>query len=150
MNIRKIVGWVLAAGIAFIVIDSLQKQGNDSYSAASKARQPAVTAVKSEPTAQDRENGLALVIAKKLKAAMNNPDSFKLQTVMVFDGGSTCFEYRATNAFNAVMPGKAVFDATAEKILSHTDKGFTKTWNRICTKSNGRDITAAVNMFGRL
>jgi len=72
---------------------------------------------------------------------MKNPASFKLETALVFPGGSTCYEYRATNSFNAVVPGRAVFDMKAEKLYSEQDgESFRKAWNSICTKKGGRNI----------
>lgn len=97
-----------------------------------------------------QENGVAIVVAKRIKAAMNDPKSFELNTLIVFPGGSACYEYRAKNAFNATIKQQAVFDAKNVTVLSTTDNNFAKAWNRICTKSNGRTITAAAKMYGGL
>lgn len=97
-----------------------------------------------------QENGVAVVVAKRIKGSMNDPRSFELNTLIVFPGGSACYEYRGKNAFNATIKQQAVFDVAAVKVISNTERGFAKAWNRICTKPNGRDITAAARMYGGL
>lgn len=165
MTGRQILGWALAGGIAVIAAigqpgtkkpelaapieaPAVATSGTDAYSEVKKLAPTART--KAEPPQTDSEGGMAIVVAKKIKATMNNPKSFDLESLIVLEGGAACYQYRATNAFNAVMPGKAVFDAKSGIIIIHTDNNFIKTWNRICAHKTGREIAAIAKRIAGL
>ena len=96
---------------------------------------------------KDVELGIAIKVGRALKAASKNPNSFELNSFLIFPGGATCFEYRARNSFNALVPGKAVFDATAGKTFVAEKDGnrFVKAWNAICTKAGGQERASGLN-----
>lgn len=71
-----------------------------------------------------------------LKTRMKNPDSFKLETATMMKSGFICYEYRATNSFNAVVPGTFV---VASKVASQEAKD----WNKYCAGQSGTDYTSA-------
>jgi hypothetical protein len=76
------------------------------------------------------EQGSMYAIA--LKKSMKNPDSFKLEVARRTGDGVFCFEYRAANSFNAIIPGKALFGAG--KAATSDQAGFAPLWNKHCTK----------------
>jgi hypothetical protein len=83
----------------------------------------------------DQELNTAVSAGLVLKNRAKDPASFKVETFFVLPGGAACYEYRAKNSFNAVVPARAVFVPPATMVTSETDKGrFTKTWNATCTK----------------
>jgi hypothetical protein len=72
------------------------------------------------------------VYAVALKKGMKNPDSFKLESARRTGDGVFCFEYRAANSFNAIIPGKALVGAG--KAATSDQAGFAALWNKFCTK----------------
>ncbi|MBV8810885.1 MAG: hypothetical protein JO033_19625, partial [Acidobacteriaceae bacterium] len=42
---------------------------------------------------------LAGLVANELRHSMRDPDSFKLDSVLLMDSGAVCYEYRARNGF---------------------------------------------------
>lgn len=132
--------WVVGGIFAFIV-------GGAVIDSAKKADAPPA---KKEPTQADREINAAIGIAKALKASMKNPASFKLEGFLIFPGGATCYDYRATNSFNAVVPGRAVYLPATGKVLTQDQNGnqFVKAWNDTCTKSGGQERAAGINALG--
>ncbi|ULK98890.1 hypothetical protein [Bradyrhizobium sp. I71] len=88
------------------------------------------------------EQGSMYAIA--LKKSMKNPDSFKLEVARRTDDGIFCFEYRAANSFNAIIPGKALFGAG--KAATSDQAGFAPLWNKHCTKPAERFETIVYAM----
>lgn len=84
----------------------------------------------------------ALIYARVLKKSMKNPDSFKLETVIRTPVGIFCYEYRATNSFNAVVPGKA-FVGAGKSGTSDSGPSFAGQWNKHCATSGERLDTVA-------
>jgi hypothetical protein len=82
------------------------------------------------------------IYALALKKGMKNPDSFKLETAIRMADGIYCFEYRATNSFNAIVLGRAFFGAGK---VGTSDQGstFSPLWNRYCARS-GEDFDTIV------
>lgn len=54
--------------------------------------------------------------------------------------GVLCLTYRATNSFNAIVPGRAVIRDTKINTSDEGDK-FTPTWNRYCGGKSGKDVS---------
>jgi hypothetical protein len=72
-----------------------------------------------------------MIYARVLKKSMKNPDSFKLETVIRNSDGVFCYDYRATNSFNAVIPGHA-FVGAGKSGTSDQGAAFVPLWNRYC------------------
>ena len=83
---------------------------------------------------------LAVLAAKQLKAAMRNPDSFKLSKVITLEDGTSCFEYRGQNGFGGMNVGQAVVTPKGRLVTSE-GSGFSSVWNRSCAKKTGEDTT---------
>lgn len=112
-------------------------------------RDAAVAKAKAEADAdkalRERYFQEAAVYGTALKKSMKNPDSFKLEVARRTGEGFYCFEYRATNSFNAIIPGQAVFGPGKSAASSEGSK-FTALWNRYCTKP-AENLTTIVYAF---
>lgn len=73
-----------------------------------------------------------LAAVRTLKQAVKNPDSFKLVSAVLVDNDVACIRYRATNSFNAIVPGHAVL--SLPKKLSSSDPSD---WNSYCAEKTG-------------
>jgi len=83
--------------------------------------------------------------ARLLKKNANNPDSFRLETVLVIDKtNAVCYEFRATNAFGALMRGQAVLAADGKRFLTNTDTGFSQLWRSECENQYGQNVATAI------
>lgn len=74
--------------------------------------------------------------AKLLKANAKNPDSFKLESAILMPDDTICYEYRATNSFNAVVLER----------MTVTAKGGSReatAWNQYCANKTGANMTHA-------
>lgn len=88
----------------------------------------------------------AIAFGRSLKAGSKDPSSFKMESFLYFDGGATCYEYRAKNSYAALIPGRAVYDGGLSMLTSERDGNkFVKQWNAICTKGGGVDRIQGLN-----
>lgn len=95
--------------------------------------QPAAPVPKTpEQIREEAEFKRVVLVARSIKAASKNPDSFKLESAMLTAAGTVCVEYRATNSFNAVVPGYA--SSREDKISTSAGD-----WNRHCAGKTGKD-----------
>ena len=87
---------------------------------------------------------------KVLKNSMKDPDSFELKSLIVHPSGTACYEYRATNSFNAHIAGAAVLTPKG-KFLTQEQNGnaFVTAWNKGCTPADGEDMTAVAKVLLR-
>jgi hypothetical protein len=111
--------------------DARRLEGEQKTASAAKAKAEA-DADKKLRQARFEEGA---VYAVALKKGMKNPDSFKLESVRRTGDGVFCFEYRAANSFNAIIPGKALFGA-GRAATSDQGTSFAPLWNKFCTKSS--------------
>ncbi|WP_255368720.1 hypothetical protein [Polaromonas sp. OV174] len=75
--------------------------------------------------------------AKVIKQGAKNPNSFSLNSAVLMADGSICYEYRATNSFNAVVPGKLVITQNNKATQEGRD------WNKFCGGKTGTDYSHA-------
>lgn len=80
----------------------------------------------------------AVLSVRQIRDTMKNPDSFRLEQAIRMEDGTLCVSYRAQNAFNAVIPGKAV--VTEKRIVTSDREEFAETWNRRCAQKAGTDM----------
>ncbi len=111
-----------------------------SYESATQVSSPAPPPLTAEQRAakEKKEADFQRVVigAKLIKNATKNPDSFKLESAVMMDDGSICYEYRGTNSFNAIVPGTMVINA---KVSSNSAAD----WNRYCAGKTGVDFSYA-------
>jgi hypothetical protein len=130
---RKTVGCLGALGIAAVILIVLGVIGTlitpDRPAAPAKSKQALSINV-------------AVVVLKALKNSMKDPDSFELKSLIVHPSGTACYEYRATNSFNAHIAGAAVLTPKG-KFLTREQNGnaFVAAWNNGCTPADGEDMT---------
>lgn len=79
-----------------------------------------------------------------LKTHAKNPDSLQLETVFATDAGAICIQYRATNSFNAVVPGVLVLPKDIKQVSQGTPTATAPAWNKHCANTNGRDMKNAI------
>lgn len=89
-----------------------------------------------EQIAKEAEFQAVVRGAASLKAAAKDPKSFKLESAIRMASGAMCYEYRATNSFNATVPGRAVF-------LSGVGSSNAADWNKHCAGKTGTNYTHA-------
>lgn len=88
---------------------------------------------------------MAVVGAKQLKQAMRDPDSFKLESALIMDKGTICYQYRARNGFNGLNLGRAVWSADRKRFLTSEQTGFASLWNKECGNHTGTENVATIN-----
>lgn len=102
-----------------------------------------------EAVQADKELNTAIAAGRLLKQHTKDPSSFKMESFVIFPGGSACYEYRAKNSFGAIVPAKAVFVPPSTMQTSESDGNrFVKTWNATCTKSGGAERAGGLNLLG--
>jgi len=103
---------------------------------------PAQTA---EEKAEDKFLVSAVMGAKSLKAAMRDPDSFKLESALLMgNGDAVCYSYRARNGFNGMNVGYAVLVPKTSVLLSSDSQGFTSAWKKSCNGKTGSEVVGNV------
>jgi hypothetical protein len=129
---------VILVVVVFGAIFSPKKEKSQEATVAPKASEtPEQKAKKAAEEAQFQRDVLAV---KLLRSGMKNPDSFKLEQALRMPDGTLCLTYRATNSFNAIVPGHAV--VSKDRIATSDSGGaFTSVWNKLCANKNGTDIT---------
>jgi hypothetical protein len=101
---------------------------------AEKAKQEAKKAAEQQQWLRD------VVLVRAVRDSIKNPASFQLEEIHRMDDGTTlCLTYRATNSFNAVIPGRTVI--TNNKAASSGEEGFAPLWNKLCSGKMGTDIS---------
>jgi hypothetical protein len=76
----------------------------------------------------------------ELRREMRDPDSFRVNRVLVMGAGkkaAVCYEYQARNGFGGMNQATTVLTPTG--ILSSSDE----TWNKYCGGKTGRDYTSS-------
>jgi hypothetical protein len=80
-----------------------------------------------------------LIAVEQLRSAMKDPSSFKISQALRMGDGTLCLIYRATNSFNATIPGEAVI--TEKTLVTSDDEShFASSWNSHCAHKSGKDI----------
>ena len=135
--------FVTAAALVGVVVQSLPEKGPPPPTAGQKAQNATNYGEHNAKVYAESKTRLAKAEARwqrqvaalgSLRQSMKNPESFVLSTALEMDDGTLCVMYRATNSFNAIVPGQAVITATA----IHTSDD---TWNSRCGGKRGTDKT---------
>ena len=122
---------VIGGVFALIVGSCVFNETNRAETQATKTPEQIAAQAKKEQQFQAVVAG-----AKWLKKSMKNPTSFELTSAIMMGDEAICYEYRATNSFNAVVPGHRVI---AGAVNSDKDKD----WNKYCGGKTGTDFTYA-------
>jgi hypothetical protein len=128
---------VLVGTVGLMILSSMS--GPSDYSAPS---QPAKTSTDGRSTEKSvRAQTLVLLIKK----AARNPDSVKIESIIVTDDGSTCATYRAQNGFGGMNREQAVLSADQQSVKNTSSPGFQSLWNAECANKSGLDATVLFN-----
>lgn len=112
----KIMGGIFIAFMAAVVYESSKPE----------APTPQLTpAQKAAEAKKEAEFQQVRRVAASVKAAAKNPASFDLIYAGVSDDGAVCLQYRATNSFNAIVPGQYAH-------LKSISSGAASAWNKLC------------------
>lgn len=101
--------------------------------------QAAAAKKKAEEAKREAEYQMNISAVRQVKAAMKNPDSFKLEEAIRMDDGTLCISYRGTNSFNAIVPGQAVITKT-RIFTSDSSDTFSTNWRRYCQGKSGQNV----------
>ena len=89
----------------------------------------------------DAHDAVARIGAVNLAAAMKDPESFTLISLVVMPNGAACYEYRAPNSFGAFSHGLAVLTRKGHMYVEEqNDDAFRAAWNKECTGKRGTEI----------
>lgn len=147
------VTWFVGGLFAFVVAGMVFKKDPPPSPPVSTKVPPAGTPTASkEPSQADLQIQAGIAAARAIKAATKNPASFQLESFLIYPGGATCIEYRGTNSFNAVVPGRGVFVPATPTLLTQDRDGnkFVKVWNDVCTKSGGQERARGIKALGAI
>ena len=81
----------------------------------------------------------ALAAVRILQSGMRNPRSLELDDVLLTSDHTLCIAYRATNAFNTLIQGRAVL--SKEVVKTSDQDGFILAWTFRCAGKPGKDLT---------
>ncbi|MCK6401275.1 MAG: hypothetical protein L6Q74_05090 [Sphaerotilus natans subsp. sulfidivorans] len=142
----SITTWIVGGLSAFVVTSCIV--GNEKSRKADEARaaeQAAIEAAKS-PEQREAEKKAALqyekdfqrtgAVARAVKSMMKNPDSYKLESATIMASSAVCIEHRATNSFNAIVPGYAVSPPGSDKVYVNN----AQIWDKHCAEKKGTEF----------
>jgi len=104
-------------------------------------------AAKGQQEAQDRAERIEVRhLIAETKAAMRNPDSFRLERALAMSNKTVCLSFRAQNGFGGMNIGAAVFPADRSKGKIKGMDGFGRLFKRECEKRvPEKDVTDLVD-----
>ena len=127
----------LVGTVGLMILSSMS--GPSDYSAPS---QP----VKTNADGQSTEKSVrAQTLVLLIKKAARNPDSVKIESIIVTDDGSTCATYRAQNGFGGINREQAVLSADQQSVKNTSSPGFQGLWDAECANKSGLDATVLFN-----
>lgn len=117
--------WLIGGLLLFFVIKVI---GGSNTA----APPPAKTA---EDIATEMRFQRVLQTANALKRATHNPDSLKIERAIYIEPGTVCIEFRARNAFNAVIKGHIV------SLPDGSVSTEAASWRTNCASKTGEDFS---------
>lgn len=121
------------ATIGIVSCIASQQEANEKVATQEAAKSPAQLSAEALLKAAEEERfQRVLAGAKTLKSSSKNPASFQLASALLMPSGAVCYSYRATNSFNAVVPGNAAL-VKDKLLLSDAD------WNKHCGGKTGTE-----------
>lgn len=126
----KLIGYGFLFFIGFVVLAGIMSDPGPSTQV---ALSPEAQAKKD---AEERQWQRDVLTMRQLRDSMKSPKSFELTQALKMEDNSLCVEYRATNSFNALVPGRAVISNGS--IVTSDSSGFAQTWNAHCAGKSGQ------------
>lgn len=127
--------WLFIGLAAVVMVSCIAKNQTRTEEAAKVQAQksPAQLAAEAKKEADFQR---VVAGAKMLRAQTKNPKSFELNSALLMADGTICYQYRATNSFNAVVPGLFVLSNTKSSSQPND-------WNKYCGGKSGDDMSYA-------
>jgi hypothetical protein len=108
----------------------------------------AATAPK-EITKENAQIGMAIIGAQQLKQSAKDPKTFELESAILMDSGAVCYQYRAHNAFNAILEGHTVLTEKTKLLVEDNDENdFVASWKRLCLHNSGSELEPYIRLNG--
>jgi threonyl-tRNA synthetase len=140
---KKLLGLLVLAVfvfVAFRVGDDTPKNSPKPTPELTPEQHAEKAAKEAEKAAKEAQFQRDVLAVRQLRANMKNPESFKLEEALRMSDGTLCLTYRATNSFNAIVPGQAVISKT-RITTSDTRERLVSAWNKLCANKSGSNIT---------
>lgn len=102
-------------------------------------------AAQAKEAKKDLEFRIMVTGARVLKKNMRDPDSFRLENVLLMPSGVVCYEYRAKNGFGGYNRDVAVYQPKTDSLITGTSA--TEAYAANCAGKVGEDHTKSVNHF---
>lgn len=138
-KVRKPMSRTAKLIIAAVVLVAIGQQITKTDELKEPSKTPAQIAMEEAAEKSDRARiRAARSTAETVKAQAKNPDSVKFVQIAVSDDAAlVCVSYRATNSFNAIVPGVMV-------MTNNTVSPDESKWKKLCAKASGlHDYTYA-------
>jgi hypothetical protein len=130
------IGSFIIVLLFFMAVYTPSDSGSSAQTAAPSSNQTAQPPA--DPEAQKNEVYFQYAVqgAKALRDEMRNPDSFKLNQVILMPDGAACYTYRAQNGFGGMDAGYYVLPPDGQG-RTNEDAGFSSAWKKECVKQGG-------------
>jgi len=130
-----VIGGLLGMSLLSAIIAGVQ--GGKPAPAVAPPDSQAIAEAKSAKAQTERDYQTVKAGARRLKSSAKNPASFDLEQATLTQNGTLCYRYRATNSFNAIVPG--IYISAGNK--SSTDP---RDWAVHCAGMPGEDFADRV------
>ena len=139
--IKQLIGILVLCFVVYVVVTA-SGTSDKLATATSTTPKPAEMSPeeKAKKAADDARWVREVVTVSQLRKSMKNPASFNLEQALRMKDGTLCLSYRATNSFNAIVPGRAVISKTTIA-TSDDESRFVPLWNKLCANKGGEDIS---------
>ena len=136
--IKQLIGFLVLCFLAYVAVKAFGT--SDKLATATSTPAEMSPEEKAKKAADDARWVREVVTMSQLRKSMKNPASFNLEQALRMKDGTLCLSYRATNSFNAIVPGQAVISKTT--IATSDDKSrLVPLWNKLCANKSGEDIS---------
>lgn len=141
-TLTRLAAIVVILGLVGGIVMSEREQ--EQQAAAEARREAAMTPEQRAAEARSKREEEAqfqrgVLLLRALRKSMKNPDSFKFEAATLMADGTFCIEYRATNSFNAIVPGYLSAPTGGRPLTSDDAVGETQ-WNRLCAGKHGTNM----------
>jgi hypothetical protein len=124
-----IIGGCFAAALGAGIIQSNQEAQHKQAVEAAKSPEQRAAEAQAKAT-RDAQAKFAVTAIQGVRAAMKDPDSFRLVDAILMDDGTLCMTDRAKNSFNATVTDNIA-------VLKNFKTGV---WNKTCGGKTGKNM----------
>lgn len=135
----KVIAWGILIAVLIAAFANPSSSPNNPSPHVITPAAPENPEIKAKRDAEEATFQRHVAAVRKLRASMKNPASFSLEDAILTPEGALCVVYRATNSFNAIVPGQAVV-YRGQITTSDSGDQFRTRWNTRCFKKRGEDM----------